>query len=125
MACLDTLLEWMCQNTRQGGCCCGVLDATNTTVARRAAIIAKCAEYRNARDKRLKVVFVESLTDDPELLEANYRMKLDNEDYAGRDPQQALADFRERVAAYEAVCEFKCNCKKLFFSHRHNNLTSN
>jgi broad specificity phosphatase PhoE len=37
------------------------------------------------------------------VLEQNYRLKLQNDDYKGMDPECALADFKSRVEAYEAV----------------------
>ena len=39
------------------------------------------------------------------ILDKNYRMKLDNDDYKGMDPAAALVDFIARVAKYESVYE--------------------
>lgn len=48
------------------------------------------------------VVFVESICDDNELLEENYRFKISNSpDYNGMDPEEALADIKARVKKYE------------------------
>eukprot|EP00521_Asterionellopsis_glacialis_P009018 CAMPEP_0195288240 /NCGR_PEP_ID=MMETSP0707-20130614/4982_1 /TAXON_ID=33640 /ORGANISM="Asterionellopsis glacialis, Strain CCMP134" /LENGTH=450 /DNA_ID=CAMNT_0040348077 /DNA_START=332 /DNA_END=1684 /DNA_ORIENTATION=+ len=104
MQCLEDLLDWF-QTEHPRGCSIGILDATNTTVERRQKIIQRCQQETDERDSCLKLIFVESYADNQELLEQNYRMKLANEDYKGKDPQQALADFRERVAKYEAVYE--------------------
>jgi len=49
--------------------------------------------------------FIESICDDPEVLDRNYRLKLQNADYKGRDPQEALHDFLDRVKAYELAYE--------------------
>jgi len=38
MDCLDELLEWLQEQTVTGGCACGILDATNTTIERRAKV---------------------------------------------------------------------------------------
>lgn len=47
------------------------------------------------------MLFVETVCDDPEVLERNYALKLQNEDYKGMDPQKAREDFMLRVKAYE------------------------
>ena len=51
-------------------------DATNTTQARRQAI-----SNRSRREPNVYLLFVESICDDPDILERNYRMKLHNQDY--------------------------------------------
>lgn len=38
MDCLDELLDWLQEQTVTGGCACGILDATNTTIERRAKV---------------------------------------------------------------------------------------
>eukprot|EP00968_Pinguiococcus_pyrenoidosus_P021025 scaffold2660_cov257-Pinguiococcus_pyrenoidosus.AAC.20 len=69
-----------------------VFDATNTTVRRRDMIKEKVSEV-----PLLSVMFIESICDDPVVLNRNYRLKLQNADYKNRDPEQALHDFLERV----------------------------
>jgi len=101
MACLEELLEWV----KGDGCSVGILDATNTTVARRRRLMERCQKERDEGDRNVTLLFVESLADDPVLLENNYHMKLSNDDYGGSDPQRALADFKDRVTKYEAVYE--------------------
>ena len=64
-------------------------DATNTTKARRAAIMD-----RARREPNTYLLFVESICDDPVILERNYRMKLKNQDYKDQDPVEALKDFK-------------------------------
>lgn len=100
MECLEELLEWT--RRPEGGCSLGILDATNTTVERRKKIIDR---IRDGGDPTVRLLFVESVADDPDLLETNYKMKLSNDDYKGVDPEKALADFRERVRKYEAAYE--------------------
>jgi 6-phosphofructo-2-kinase/fructose-2,6-biphosphatase len=49
-------------------------------------------------------MFLESICNDSAVLEKNYRMKMMfSPDYAGMDVDTALADFKERIAKYEAV----------------------
>ncbi|CAM9186633.1 unnamed protein product, partial [Heterosigma akashiwo] len=75
-----------------------LFDATNTTKARREMLLK-----RNAGVPSVGILFIESICDDPVILERNYRMKLENDDYKAMDPEVALKDFMERVRAYEKV----------------------
>lgn len=52
-------------------------------------------------ERNIRCVFVESICNDKDVLEANYRMKLLSPDYVRIDPQKALQDFKERVKNYE------------------------
>ncbi|KAH9908090.1 6-phosphofructo-2-kinase [Xylariomycetidae sp. FL2044] len=90
---LDELLEYLLN----GGGSVGILDATNSTIERRQ----KLFDHVKAREPRLGILFIESVCKNPELLEANMRLKLSGPDYKDKDPVQSLADFRERVKAYE------------------------
>jgi len=75
-------------------------DATNSTRERRDAVRARCA----AEDRDL--LFVEIVNHDPAVIEANLReTKLSSPDYAGVDTEEALRDFRARIAHYESVYE--------------------
>ncbi|CAH0477153.1 unnamed protein product [Peronospora belbahrii] len=95
MNALDELLEWV---ETEGHV--AVFDATNTTKLRRQHILKKVSLHRNIR-----VVFVESVCDNEELLEANYHRKLLNADYKDKEPEVALVDFMQRVQEYEKVYE--------------------
>ena len=94
---LNDLLRWLTDDNGH----IGILDATNTTRARRAWVVESVLAY----DPLIHVLFIESVCDDTEILEANYKMKLSNADYVGWDPAVALADFRRRVELYEQVYE--------------------
>ena len=94
---LDDLLRWQ---TEENGHI-GILDATNTTRARRAWVVQVVADF----SPDIHVLFIESVCDDEEILSTNYRMKLNNADYESWDPVEALADFRRRVSLYEKVYE--------------------
>lgn len=76
-----------------------IFDATNTTKERRFAVCHR------ARQENVQLLYVESICDDQEVLNANYELKLQNADYIGMDPDQARADFMSRVKAYEKVYE--------------------
>ena len=91
---LDELLNYIME---EGGSV-GILDATNSTMERRKAIVD---HIRARAGPELGVLFLESSCVDQELLEANMRLKLSGPDYKGQDPVKALDDFKKRVALYE------------------------
>ncbi len=96
---LDDLLQFL-----QDGGQVGIYDATNTTIARRRYVHDRCVS------RGCQVVFIESLCEDPAIIEANVReTKLRSPDYEGMDPEEAAKDFRKRidhyVRAYEPVQE--------------------
>ena len=78
----------------------GIYDATNSTRARRRWVADRLAQAG------VDVVFVEVICDDLALIEANIReTKLLSPDYAEVSPEEAVADFRARIAHYERVYE--------------------
>ncbi|KAL2370702.1 6-phosphofructo-2-kinase [Blastomyces gilchristii SLH14081] len=91
---LDELLDYILE---QGGSI-GILDATNSTLKRRKAIMDR---IRARAGPELNVLFLESQCLDKELLESNMRLKLSGPDYRDQDPTLALEDFKKRVALYE------------------------
>ena len=77
-----------------------ILDATNSTKARRRWIQDRCDAAG------IETLFVESKCDDEELIMSNIReVKLTSPDYKGQDPEDAAADFRNRIRNYEKVYE--------------------
>ncbi|KAJ5513013.1 hypothetical protein N7463_002565 [Penicillium fimorum] len=94
---LDTLDELLDYILEEGGSI-GILDATNSTMERRKAVVD---HIRNRAGPELNILFLESSCVDQDLLEANMRLKLSGPDYKGQDPAEALEDFRKRVALYE------------------------
>ena len=94
-AALTDLLHWM-----EHGGEVGIYDATNSTRERREHVRLRCEAVG------LQVVFIESSCEDTAIIEANSReTKLASPDYAGMDPDEAVADFRERIAHYASVYE--------------------
>jgi broad specificity phosphatase PhoE len=58
--------------------------------------------FRRCRDAGAQVVFIESICEDEAVVEANVREnKLRSPDYADVDPEEAVRDFRARIAEYE------------------------
>lgn len=77
-----------------------IYDATNTTRARRRHLRERCEAAK------LQVVFVESVCEDPTIIEANIReTKLTSPDYEGVEPDVAVRDFRARIEHYARVYE--------------------
>ncbi|KOO25241.1 fructose- -bisphosphatase [Chrysochromulina tobinii] len=102
METLTDMLNWL---SAQRGLACGLFDATNTTVARRRAVIERCAKATPA----VTLIFLESECNDESILRANYELKLTNDDYkkatTDAERQAARDDFMGRVHAYEKVYE--------------------
>lgn len=95
METLDELLDYVLD----GGGAVGILDATNSTIERRQHIV----NHVKQREPKLGILFIESICRDPDLLEANMRLKLSGPDYRDKDPRKSLEDFKARVAAYESA----------------------
>jgi broad specificity phosphatase PhoE/predicted kinase len=92
---LSDLIEWL---LREGDV--AIYDATNSTRSRRALVRERCEKAG------LQVLFVELLSDEPSVIEANIRStKLSSPDYRNVDADEAIADFRARIAHYERVYE--------------------
>ncbi|KDD72310.1 6-phosphofructo-2-kinase, partial [Helicosporidium sp. ATCC 50920] len=98
-AALDDVEAWLVTDEAQ----VAMVDATNSTEARRQQLIQR---FRGRWD----YIFVESVCNDREVLERNYKLKLlYSPDYAGMEPERALQDFRDRISKYEAAYETIAN----------------
>ena len=96
-AALDDMFAWL---RPHGPGEVAIYDATNTTRARRDWVHAACAAHD------VEPIFVESVATDPEIIANTIReTKLRMPDYAGMDPDRAVADFRDRIAHYERAYE--------------------
>ncbi|KAL7926550.1 histidine phosphatase superfamily [Trichoderma austrokoningii] len=95
---MDTLDELLDYLLNEGGAV-GILDATNSTIARRQHVV----DHIKQREPKLGILFIESICHDKDLLEANMRLKLSGPDYRDRDPVRSLEDFKARVAAYASA----------------------
>lgn len=92
---LDELLNWL---SRQESSSIGILDATNSTPERRQILLSHIRQKRGTLNE---VLFIESCCFDQDILEHNFKLKLNGPDYRGQDPDEALKDFRQRVVFYE------------------------
>ncbi|POS88237.1 Phosphoglycerate mutase-like protein [Erysiphe pulchra] len=89
------MLQWF----KEGGII-GILDATNSSRARRKWIKETCDEHN------IETLFVESKCDDQDLILSNIlEVKTSSPDYDGQDPEEAARDFRDRISNYEKVYE--------------------
>ncbi len=79
-----------------------IFDATNSTIERRKWVLEECTSPLKRGEKVTGCVFVESVCDDEELLEENFRFKVSHSpDYKGMTEKEAIADLRKRVQKYE------------------------
>ncbi|HEX4449069.1 MAG TPA: 6-phosphofructo-2-kinase/fructose-2,6-bisphosphatase [Polyangiaceae bacterium] len=77
-----------------------IYDATNSTRERRELVRARCSEAG------YDVVFVESTCTDATIVEGNIRAtKARSPDYEGVPEEEAVRDFRQRIAHYETAYE--------------------
>ncbi|POR36841.1 Uncharacterized protein TPAR_02975 [Tolypocladium paradoxum] len=91
---LDELLHWLLNSDGR----IGILDATNSTVSRRQLLLSHIQQRSGSETE---VLFLESCCSDADILEKNIKLKLVGPDYAGKDPERSLMDFRRRIAHYE------------------------
>ncbi|GMG33241.1 unnamed protein product [Ambrosiozyma monospora] len=91
---LENLLDYLLD----GDGCVGVFDATNTTIARRKMVLDT---IRKRSKGQLKVLFLESICNDANLIDDNVHLKLQGPDYKKMDSDLALKDFYGRLRNYE------------------------
>lgn len=93
-AAVTDMLEWF-QNEKG---VIAILDATNSTKARRRWIQERCLK------EGLETIFVESICDDESVIKSNIlEVKTTSPDYVGQDPEAAAQDFLNRIRNYERV----------------------
>lgn len=80
----------------------GILDATNTTRARRKRVMNIINQRSNGQ---LKVLFLESICTQSHIIESNVRLKLSGPDYKDMDQSKAIDDFLLRLRNYEEAYE--------------------
>jgi 6-phosphofructo-2-kinase/fructose-2,6-biphosphatase 2 len=99
-AAAEAAVNDMCKWFAEGRGLIAILDATNSTKTRRRWIQERCAA------ENIETLYVESKCDDEELIMSNIlEVKTTSPDYVGQDPEEAAADFRNRIRNYEKVYE--------------------
>jgi predicted kinase len=79
----------------------GIYDATNTTKSRRDWIMS---ELQGVVHSPSHVVFVEIICNDDSVIDNNIRaVKTSMPDYKGKDAEEAVNDFRQRIDNYKNV----------------------
>lgn len=92
---VNDILAWF----SEGGVV-GVLDATNSTSARRKMLSNELSAAG------VEVMFVESVCDNEQIIQNNIAdVKVNSPDYANSDAETAIRDFNERVKHYESTYE--------------------
>lgn len=92
---IHDMLDWLSGQHSQ----VAIFDATNTTHERRDYL-------RSFFHCKIPYLFIESICNDYDVLEQNYRYKmLYSPDYAGCDMEAAMRDFKLRITKYEEVYE--------------------
>ncbi|MCJ1411063.1 Fructose-2,6-bisphosphatase [Ptychographa xylographoides] len=95
-AAVSDMIKWF----EEGHGIVAILDATNSTQARRRWVHERC-EAEN-----IQTLYVESKCDDEALIMSNIlEVKTTSPDYKGQDPDVAAQDFRNRIRNYEKVYE--------------------
>lgn len=80
-----------------------IFDGTNTNVARRTWILDSLKDVVASKHN---IIFVESICNDDDIINANIRAtKLHSPDYQNCNADEAVADFKRRIAHYESVYE--------------------
>jgi predicted kinase len=88
---LDELLTWLCDGNGD----VAIFDATNTTDDRRRRVLEHAQEVSAAKGTQTTILFIESICDDPKILEANLNHKVrSSPDFVGVQAARALADFQ-------------------------------
>lgn len=94
--CAKEALKDLCHWLHHGGEV-AVYDATNSNRPRRKMIYEYLTKQRGIR-----ILFIESLCTDPNIIEANIlEVKVSSPDYQTTDKDDAVEDFRRRIAVYE------------------------
>ena len=78
-----------------------IYDATNNTKERRQMIL------NEAKAAGVEVFFIESLCNDPDVIMTNIKeVKLSSPDYRGKNTDDVVGDFLERIKHYEGKISF-------------------
>ncbi|ODN02886.1 6-phosphofructo-2-kinase/fructose-2,6-bisphosphatase [Orchesella cincta] len=109
--CAQDALEDVCNWIENGGEV-AVFDATNTTKERRKLIYDWIV-----RKMGYKLFFVESVCDDPSIVEQNImEVKVHSPDYQGMNNDDALTDFLQRISHYQDQYEAMDDVKEGHYS---------
>lgn len=94
--CFSALIEWL---IKEGDI--AIFDATNTTKMRRQYIL----NQTNINGLKIKVIFLELITNDSQIINTNLELKMQSPDYFDKDQNFAKDDFKRRLQLYENIYE--------------------
>ncbi|XP_055857355.1 6-phosphofructo-2-kinase/fructose-2,6-bisphosphatase 1 [Episyrphus balteatus] len=95
--CATQALADVCRWLHSGQGSVAVFDATNSTIDRRKLIYDIVV-----RENNFKLFFVESICDDPQIIEQNIKeVKVSSPDYANMNTDLVVRDFLQRIEHYE------------------------
>lgn len=97
-----TAMQHLLDDLRLNRILVGFLDATNTTRARRAHMVAMA---RESGIPLTNIVVLDVACTDPRLVAYNIASKAANVDYCGRDAAALVNDFRARTCHYAKIYE--------------------
>ena len=101
METFDELLDWL-----GSGGEVAIFDATNSNRARRSEVVQRAAHAAERLGESVNVVFIESVCDEPAVLEANMLTKVrSSPDFNHLSEADAMADLKKRISNYEAAYE--------------------
>ncbi|XP_021950362.1 6-phosphofructo-2-kinase/fructose-2,6-bisphosphatase isoform X3 [Folsomia candida] len=104
---LEDVIRWI-----ESGGEVAVFDATNTTRDRRKIIYEWIVQKTG-----YKLFFVESVCDDPNIVEQNImEVKVNSPDYRDMENEKALSDFLQRISHYEDQYESMCEQAEAHYS---------
>ncbi len=79
----------------RGRRCTAIIDAANVSTARRKTLLAELPEDR--------VLFIECINNDQDILEANIQHKVGNPEFANLSTEEAVESFKKRIAYYAGI----------------------
>lgn len=95
---LDGFDETVMQFFKEEGGQVVIYDANHSQQDRRYALRERFGKL----DSKIGIMFLETICDDPAIIEANVRsVKISSPDYVGWDPEKAVADFYKRIKNHE------------------------
>ncbi|VEU22552.1 DEKNAAC103578 [Brettanomyces naardenensis] len=83
----------------------GILDATNTTRARRESVFKQVNKVSQQSHIRINTLILEVKCCNKSLRRFNIEQKANNKDYNGTPKDQAIVDFLNRIEKYEKIYE--------------------
>ncbi|KAJ0403446.1 hypothetical protein P43SY_001554 [Pythium insidiosum] len=106
MQSLQQVQDWFLGDGKNKGGEVAVFDATNSTKARRHALLETFGQFARKHQMSVHVVFIESICTNEAVINANITQKVTSSpDYKHMNIDDAIADLKQRMKNYEAAYE--------------------